>query len=152
MDEIGVWSAETGLADRLAARLDGRFAFLPGSHPATFAGHDLALLIISPTATGLAGAGVIQPRTALLPGGNPALARQVSAPAAVSYGLGRQNTLTLSSLEGGTVSLALQRELTTLSGQLLEPQEWVLPFDRAALTPEEFLCLTGALLLCGETL
>lgn len=152
MEEIGVWSGGRGLASRLAARLDGKFTFLAGVHPAHFAGHDLALLVISPTATGLAGASVIQPRTALLPGGSPALLRQVSAPAAVSYGLGRQNTLTLSSLEGGTVSLALQRELTTLFGQLLEPQEWVLPFDREVFTPEEFLCLTGALLLCGESL
>lgn len=152
MDEIGIWSSETGLIDRLAPRLGDRFAFLPGSHPAHFAGRDLALLIIAPAATGLAGAGVIRPKAALLPGGSPVLARQVKAASAVSYGLGRQNTLTLSSLEGGSVCLALRRELTTLEGRLLEPQEWVLPFDREVFSPEEFLCLTGALLLCGESL
>ncbi len=91
-------------------------------------------------------------RLALLPGDSPALARSVAAVSAVSYGLGRQNTLTLSSMDGGNVSVCLQRELVTLSGRTVERQEWVLPYDRAQLSAEEYLCLSGAQLLLDRQL
>ncbi len=152
MEEVGVWSGGGALCRRLEARLGQRFTFFPGSHPADFAQRSPALLIIAPDAVGLAGAGVIRPRLALLPGDSVALAQWVRAASAVSYGLGRRNTLTLSSLEGGSVSAALQRELITLSGRRVERQEWVLPYDRAQESPEEFLCLIGALLLLDEEL
>lgn len=150
---VGVWSAGGGgLAKRLEARLGRRFDLLPGTHPADFAQRPIDLLVIAPDATGLAGAGILRPRLALLPGGSVALAQRVRAVSAVSYGLGRQNTLTLSSMEGGSVSVALQRELVTLSGSTVERQEWVLPYDREQLTPEELLCLSGALLLLDQSL
>lgn len=152
MESVGVWSSRKALCQRLEARLGGRFAFIAGRHPADFAQRPIDLLIIAPDAVGLAGAGVIRPRLALLPGDSVTLAGWVRATSAVSYGLGRRNTLTLSSMEGGSVSVALQRELLTLSGQTVERQEWVLPFDHAQETPEEFLCQVGALLLLDESL
>lgn len=152
MARVGVWSENADIFQQLHSRLGRRHTFLAGGHPADFVGENLDLLVISPTAVGLAGASVIQPRLALLPGGNVPLARRVLAASAVSYGLGRQNTLTLSSLTGGSVCLALQRELLTLSGATLDRQEWVLPLDLSRQSPEEFLCLTGALLLLDQPL
>ena len=137
METVGVWSGGEALVRRLEAALGAEFQFLWGTHPADFARGLCAGLIIAPDATALAGAGVV---------------RKVQAASAVSYGLGRQNTLTLSSLDGGSVSVCLQRELVTLAGATVERQEWVLPFDRATQTPEEFLCLCGALLALGRGL
>lgn len=152
MELVGIWSGGEKLAGRLEARLGRQFALFTGAHPADFAQRPPALLVIAPDATGLAGAGLIRPRVALLPGDSLALASRVRAASAVSYGLGRRNTLTLSSMEGGNVSVALQRELMTLSGAGVERQEWVLPYDRSRETPEEFLCLVGALLLLDQSL
>ena len=171
MEQVGVWSGQGRLAERLTARLGRQFSFFTGDHPADFAQRPPALLVIAPDATGLAGAGLIRPRVALLPGDSVALASRVRAASAVSYGLGRRNTLTLasleggsvavalqrelvtlSSLEGGSVAVALQRELVTLSGAGVERQEWVLPYDREGQSPEEFLCLVGALLLLDQPL
>lgn len=152
MELVGVWSGKERLGQRLEARLGRQFSFFTGAHPADFTQRPPALLVIAPDATGLAGAGLIRPRVALLPGDSVALARRVRAVSAVSYGLGRRNTLTLSSMEGGSVSVALQRELMTLSGAGVERQEWVLPYDRGQESPEEFLCLVGALLLLDQQL
>ena len=152
MELVGVWSGGRELEERLSARLGQRFSFFTGSHPADFTQRGPALLVIAPDATGLAGAGLIRPRVALLPGDSVALLSRVRATSAVSYGLGRRNTLTLSSMEGGSVAVALQRELMTLSGAGVERQEWVLPYDRQRESPEEFLCLVGALLLLDQPL
>lgn len=152
MELVGVWSGRSELLERLSARLEGRFQFFGGDHPAHFAQRLPDLLIIAPDAAGLAGAGVIRPRVALLPGDNLALARGVRAASAVSYGLGRQNTLTLSSMEAGNVAVCLQRALLTLSGRSVERQEWVLPLDPAVQSPESLLCLAGALLLLDQAL
>lgn len=145
METVGLWSPSGGLAARLKDRLGGAYRLLEGNHPAPFAGADL--LVVAPDATGLAGLTVLNPRLALLPGGCVAACRRVRAASAVSYGLGYQNTLTLSSMTGDSVSVALQRELLTLSGRPVERQEWVLPMDPALASPDHFLCLVGALLL-----
>ena len=152
MEQVGVWSGRGELSKRLAARLGGRFSFFTGGHPADFAQRPPALLVIAPDARGLAGAGLIRSRLALVPGDSMALASRVRAVSAVSYGLGRRNTLTLSSMEGNSVAVALQRELVTLSGAGVERQEWVLPYDAQAESPEEFLCLVGTLLLLDQPL
>lgn len=153
MDTVGIWSNSNLLREQLDRRLGGNapFRFLSGNHPADFAprsgeaaGPDL--LVVAPDATGLAGLTVLRPRLALLPGGSVAACRRIRAASAVSYGLGSQNTLTLSSMTGGSVSVALQRELLTLSGRAVERQEWVLPGD-ASPTADQLLCLVGALLL-----
>ena len=152
MELVGVWSGRGELEARLAARLGQRFSFFTGNHPADFTQRPPTMLVIAPDATGLAGAGLIRPRVALLPGDSVALLSRVRATSAVSYGLGRRNTLTLSSMEGGNVAVALQRELMTLSGAGVERQEWVLPYDAQRESPEEFLCLVGALLLLDQQL
>lgn len=151
MDTVGIWSNSDLLADCLKDRLGERCRFVCGSHPADFApaalGGDADLLVVAPDAAGLAGLTVLHPRLALLPGGCVAACRRVQAASAVSYGLGSQNTLTLSSMEEGNVSVALQRELLTLSGRTVERQEWVLPIHRGVETADHLLCLVGALLL-----
>lgn len=151
METVGIWSYGNALNTQLKRRLGQTYRFVGGNHPADFAAADL--LVVAPDATGLAGLTVLRPRLALLPGGNTAACRQIRAASAVSYGLGSQNTLTLSSMTEGNVSVALQRELVTLSGQAVERQEWVLPMDPALGSVDHFLCLVGALLLldCGLT-
>lgn len=151
MDTVGIWSSSGLLADRLEERLGEGCRFVRGSHPADFApsalGGDPDLLVVAPDAAGLAGLTVLHPRLALLPGGCVAACRRVRAASAVSYGLGGQNTLTLSSLGPESVSVALQRELVTLSGRPVERQEWVLPFPGDPGGADGLLCLVGALLL-----
>ena len=152
MGTVGIWSGGETLARALEARLGGQFDFVRADHPALLARRPCDVLIIAPDAVGLAGAGVLRPRLALLPGDSIALSGGVRATSAVSYGLGRRNTLTLSSIDGGTVSVCLQRELLTLSGKTVERQEWVLPYDKELWAAEEFLCLAGALLLLDQSL
>lgn len=151
MDTVGIWSNSDGLADHLRDRLGERFRFVRGRHPADFApaalGGEADLLVVAPDAAGLAGLTVLHPRLALLPGGCVWACRQVRATSAVSYGLGSQNTLTLSSMTGDCASVALQRELLTLSGRPVERQEWVLPFRGDPGEADRLLCLVGAMLL-----
>lgn len=66
-------------------------------------------------------------RALLAPGSLAHLAGELSAAWVVSYGLTPRDTLTFSSLGQDTLCLALQRELVTLSGDCLEPQEWPCP-------------------------
>ena len=105
-----------------------------------------ALLVVSPKA---AEQGIPLPRqcrTVLLPGemgGAP-----LQAASAVSYGVSPRDSLTISSREGNILWAALQRELVTVDGQVVERQEFPL-----ALEPGEgelaALAAAGALLLLG---
>ena len=74
-------------------------------------------------------------RALLAPGSLAHLAGELSAAWVVSYGLTPRDTLTFSSLGQDTLCLALQRELVTLSGDCLEPQEWPLPPAKSSLSP-----------------
>lgn len=147
MADVGVWSAGDGLLTRLTRHFASSHRFLPARHPAQLSARPLALLLVAPDATALSGAGVIESPLALIPSSDPLLARAVRSSSAVSYGSGRKNTLTFSSLEPHRVSVALQRQIVTISGRLVEPMEWVLPYPAEACAPEEFLCLCGSLLL-----
>lgn len=129
---------EQAILRRLNARggLGGRCA--RGSHP--------ALVVVSPRA---AAAGVPLPgqcRTVLLPGGAGSL--PLRAASAVADGASPRDSLTLSSREGDTLWAALQRELVTVDGRVVERQEFPL-----ALEPGEreltALAAAGALLLLG---
>lgn len=104
-----------------------------GRHPAELAEGVLDLLVVSPGALGWAGAGAVDCRTVLLPGGAGPLARALRTGQAVSYGTSPRDTLTFSSLEGDRICLALQRELVTLQGTVVEQQEMVLPFPAGSL-------------------
>ena len=110
-----------------------------GRHP--------ALLVVSPRA---AERGLPLPercRTVLLPGelgGAP-----LRAASAVSYGVSPRDSLTISSREdGATLWVALQRELVTVDGRIVERQEFPM-----TLEPGEqelpALAAAGALLLLG---
>lgn len=132
---------EQAILRRLSARggLQGRCA--SGKHP--------ALLVVSPRA---AARGIPVPRqcrTVLLPGGmGGVLPRAASA---VSYGVSPRDSLTISSREGNTLWAALQREVVTVTGQVVERQEFPLVLDRKG---EELpaLAAAGALLLLGVPL
>lgn len=148
MWQIGVWEHNEGLAERVTAMAAGGVALVRACcHPALLAGMELDLLVVSPGATGWAGAGTLSCHTALLPGGMSALTRALPADTVLSYGSSGRNTLTLSSLEDHRASLAIQREFVALDGRAVERQELVLPYDGTA--PDLFLAQMGAALLLG---
>ena len=83
--------------------------------------------------------------TTLLPGELAGRAGPLAAQT-VTYGLSPLDTLTLSSVEDGSLFVALQRELVTLAGARVERQEWKIP---EIWGREATVALCGALLLCG---
>ena len=129
---------ERAILRGLSARggLRGRCA--NGGHP--------ALLVVSPRAAARGTRLPRQCRTVLLPGGMGGVPPQAAS--AVSYGASPRDSLTVSSREEGVLWAALQRELVTVEGQVVERQEFPLP-----LAPGEeelpLLACAGALLLLG---
>ena len=115
----------------------GREASVSRCHP--------SLLVVSPQA---AERGLSLPRrcrTVLLPGECPA---RLQAARAVSYGLSPRDSLTVSSREGTTLWAALQREVVTVTGQVVERQEF--PLTLPPGTGElPLLAAAGALVLLG---
>ena len=149
MWQIGVWERDEGLAERMGRLARGAGALVRACrHPALLAGLPLDLLVVSPGATGWAGAGALHCRTALLPGGRAALTRLLPAGTVLSYGASSRNTLTLSSLDGPRAAVAVQREFVSLDGRAVERQELILPYDGGA--PELLLAQAGAALLLGR--
>ena len=107
-----------------------------------------ALLVVSPAAVAH---GIVLPKAchmALLPGDAGGRGNRLRAASAVSYGLSPRDSLTISSREEGAMWVALQRELVTLGGQVVERQEFCV-----ALEPEieelSTLAVVGALILLG---
>ena len=84
----------------------------------------------------------------LLPSGREELAARFPAACAVSYGTGGRDSLTLSSVEGQQLAVAVQRELPTVLGGAVEEQELVLE-RRGSASPLSALALVGGLLLLG---
>ena len=149
MWQIGVWERDEGLAERVGGLAQGSHALVRACrHPALLAGLALDLLIVSPGATGWAGAGTLNCRTALLPGGRAALTRALPAGTVLSYGASSRNTLTLSSLDELRASVAVQREFVSLDGRAVERQELILPCD--GCSPDLLLAQAGAALLLGR--
>lgn len=149
MWQIGVWERDEGLAERVSRLAQGRTALVRACrHPALLAGLKLDLLVVTPGASGWAGAGALSCRTALLPGGLSALTRALPADTLISYGASGRNTLTLSSLDELRASVAVQREFVSLDGKAVDRQELILPWD--GLTPDLLLAETGAALLLGQ--
>ena len=106
------------------------------------------MLVVSPLA---ARQGLELPaacRTILLPGDAGGLLEGLRAASAVSYGDSPRDSLTISSREEGRLWAALQRELVTVDGQVVERQEFPLPLSSPT---EELsaLAVAGALLLLG---
>ena len=149
MWQIGVWEQDEGLAERVSRLAEGRPALVRACrHPALLAGVALDLLVVTPGASGWAGAGMLSCRTALLPGGRSALTRDLPAETLISYGASGRNTLTLSSLDELRASVAVQREFVSLDGKAVDRQELILP--RGELSPDLLLAETGAALLLGR--
>ncbi len=65
----------------------------------------------------------------------------------VTYGMSPKNTITLSSISEETCVLALQRELITTKGDVLERQEIKI---KGGLRPDCLLTVAGALLILGQ--
>ena len=146
---VGIWERDEGIFSAVAVGAGPLGAELcRGTHPADLAGEPLDLLTVSPGSSGWAGAGAVHCRSVLLPGTAGPLARALRSTQTISYGTSPRDTLTFSSLEGDRISLALQRELVTLDGIVLEQQELVLPFPTGA-PPLPFLAAVGTLLVMG---
>ena len=149
MWQIGVWEQEENLAERVTALAEGKHAMVRAcSHPALLAGVELDLLVVSPGATGWAGALALSCHTALLPGGLSALTRSMPAGTVLSYGPSGRNTITLSGLNDGHAAVAIQREFLTLDGRPVERQELVLPCPHTS--PDLLLVQVGTALLLGR--
>ena len=149
MYTVGILERGGGLSAFLAAHLPPalleRADLCPAGSLAT--GEILDLLVVSPDWRGEDRA-VPPCRAMLVPGRLAELAVGLTASWAVSFGLSPKDTLTLSSLEEGTILLALQREIITLTGQRLDPQEFPLARkDHTALCP--ILACAGVQLLLG---
>lgn len=146
--KVGVWEGEDGFARALEGLLPG--GTIVSRHPAAFSERTLELLLVSPGAAGWAGAGTVACRTVLLPGAAMSLARILRTERAVSYGSAPRDTLTFSSLEEGHISIALQREVETITGRTVERQEFRLPLPQG-VSPYHVLALAGArILLTGS--
>lgn len=106
-----------------------------------------ALLVVSPDGADLPWLLPSSCRTVLLPGQAGDLLTRLHAASAVSYGAGSRDTLTLTS-QRGTLWAALQREVVTLRGQVVERQEF--PIARTGQGGAlGALAVAGALLLLG---
>ena len=88
-------------------------------------------------------------RALLLPGDAQAeLLSQIPSKWVTSFGLSAKDSITVSSLGSDCTLLALQRELVTLDGLVIEQQEISLPTPSETSTPE-MMALYGSLLLLG---
>ena len=156
MRRVGVWERGEGLCDVLKEDLKSGFSepagLFQGRHPAELTVGVLDLLVVSPRATGWAGAGSVNCRLVLLPGSAAPMARGMHVEGAVSYGTGPKDTITLSSLGESTICLAVQRELVTVNGRIVERQELVLPYPAGQESPDLFIARVGTLLLLGAQL
>lgn len=151
MTRVGIWEKQERVSEAVRRSLGcelGEIRLVSGRHPAEFAGEAVDLLCIGPESDGWAGARSAECDVILLPGAAGPLARGMRCRSAVSYGTSPRNTLTFSSLEGDKICLALQRELVSLAGHVVERQEFVVPFPPEE-DPMTFLAAAGVLLLLG---
>ncbi len=150
MSAVGIWEKDEGVFSHVFEALHGRghvpYTLLRAGHPAELAGILLDLLVIAPGALGWAGAGALGCKMVLLPGSAGPLARAFQVGCAVSYGTSPKDTITISSVEGRQLCVAVQRELVTVGGGVVEQQELVLTLP-ASLSPPFFLAAVGAQLL-----
>lgn len=75
-------------------------------------------------------------------------AKPCSPECIVAYGMSARDTITLSSIEEKSAVVALQRELPTLGGAVLDRQE--IPVKSSSVTsPEELMAVVGSILIMG---
>lgn len=144
MECLRVIEAGEGIEGAILKKLEGRGGLgrqrVSRNHP--------ALLVVSPGAAEL---GMELPdacRTVLLPGDAGGMLRGMRAASAVSYGLSARDSLTISSREDSRLWAALQRELVTVDGRVVERQEFPLELKQGE-HPMSALAVAGALLLLG---
>lgn len=142
MECFQVLEAGEGIEAAILRRLTGRGGLrgrcASERHP--------ALLVVSPKAAARGMRLPEQCRTVLLPGGMGGV--RPRAASAVSYGVSPRDSLTISSREGDTLWAALQRELVTVDGRVVERQEFPLRLEPGA-GELPALAVAGALLLLG---
>ena len=66
----------------------------------------------------------------------------------ITYGMGKNSTVTLSSVGEKRCVMTLQQEMETIWGKLLEPQDIVI--SRMHLTPHDALAVAAAMLIAGD--
>lgn len=142
MEQFCVVEEDEGIGGAIRLGLRGRVSQggVSASHP--------TLLVVSP---GAARRGLHLPaacRTVLLPGDAGRLLQGVRAASAVSYGVSPRDSLTISSREGDRLWAALQRELVTVDGQVVERQEFPLTVP-PGIRELSALAIAGALLILG---
>lgn len=142
MERFRVVEAEEGIERviraGLASGIGGARVCVTPSHP--------ALLVVSPQA---AERDLTLPRacrTVLLPGNAGELLDGLRAASAVRYGTSLRDSLTIAGREGDRLWAALQRELVTVGGRVVERQEFPLALDHG-LEALPALAAAGALLL-----
>ena len=144
MECFRVIEADEGIEESIMRRLSTRGGMrgrcISGEHP--------ALLVVSPGAVrkemSLSGTC----RTLLVPGDAGRALEGLRAASAVSYGTSPRDSLTVSSRETGKIWAALQREIVTVNGWVVERQEFPVKVgDRREELPA--LAVAGALLLLG---
>ena len=112
------------------------------------AGEHPALLVVSPRAARLERPLPPACRTLLLPGEAVRLPGGLRAASAVSYGPSPRDSLTISSRERDRLWAALQRDVVTVDGRVVERQEFSVPLEGGEdLMPA--LAAVGALVLLG---
>ena len=149
MYTIGILERGGGLSAFLAAHLPqallDRADLCPAGSLAP--GEVLDLLVVSPDWKG-EDRQVCPCRAMLVPGRLAEEAGGLTAGWAVSFGISPKDSLTLSSLGEETILLALQREIITLTGERLDPQEF--PLARGNHTaPCHVMACVGVQLLLG---
>lgn len=149
MNCVGIWEPDGALSRAVRGGLTRLgLTVARGEYPDQLADVPLALLAVAPLTVGWAGAEAVRCPMVLLPGTAGALARRLGAGCTVSYGTSHRDTLTFSSLERDRVGLAVQRELVTLEGRVVERQE--IPLLRPpGCAPTLLLAAAGILLLGG---
>lgn len=150
---VGLWGIRVEEIHALLAKLPRslhesyRFVELPAAI-SLMAAEQFDLLAISPTAVTEVAAPLPPCRLLLLPGTEVSLLRHCVASCVMSYGASHKDSLTISSLDPPTISLAILRELPTLTGGIVERQELQFPL-RGKEPALSLLFLVGLLLVLG---
>ena len=139
---------------RVASRLRGFDASIMvtrGERLDAFAGTYDLFLVVSADVFCAPPPRTLRCRALLVPGGGQVdTVLQIPSQWVVSFGLSGKDSITVSSLEPDYAVLALQRELVTLDGRVVEQQEIPLPIPRAT-GASGLMALYGALLLLGAS-
>ena len=133
---------------RSLGRRGEEIQLVSGRHPAEFAGEPVDLLVYRPGLGRLGRGALGGVRRAPAPRRGGASGPGDALPQRRQLRHVPQGYPHLSSLEGDKICLALQREIVSLAGHVVERQEFVVPFPPGE-DPMAFLAAAGVLLLLG---